>query len=38
MEPMTGAGNSFNNKIGLQTLAPKESYTINWKLAITIKL
>ncbi len=34
IEPMTGISNSFNNKIGLQILEPKKSYTINWNLTI----
>jgi len=35
IEPTTGISNSFNNKIGLQTLSPKEEYDISWKLVIT---
>jgi aldose 1-epimerase len=34
IEPMTGISNSFNNKIGLQVLAPNETYAITW----TVKL
>jgi aldose 1-epimerase len=34
IEPMTGISNSFNNKIGLQVLAPQQSFEITWKLAI----
>jgi aldose 1-epimerase len=34
IEPMTGAGNNFNNKIGLQTLQPNETYNMKWLLAI----
>lgn len=33
IEPMTGAADSFNNKIGLQTLHPHKSYTISWNIA-----
>lgn len=32
IEPMTGANNSFNNKIGLQTLSPDEHYRVKWML------
>jgi aldose 1-epimerase len=35
IEPTTGISNSFNNKIGLKTLKPNESYHINWNLKIT---
>ncbi len=34
IEPTTGVSNSFNNKIGLETLAPNDSHTISWKLKI----
>ena len=34
IEPMTGATDSFNNKMGLQILNPKENYTIQWTLTI----
>ena len=34
IEPTTGISNSFNNKIGLKTLKPNESYNINWKLKL----
>lgn len=34
IEPTTGVSNSFNNKIGLQTLAPNESYQIVWTLKL----
>jgi aldose 1-epimerase len=34
IEPMTGVSNSFNNKIGLQTLAPNQSYSILWNLKL----
>jgi len=34
IEPTTGVSNSFNNKIGLQTLQPNENYSINWKIKI----
>ena len=32
IEPATGISNSFNTKVGLQTLLPKENYQISWKL------
>ena len=32
IEPMTGISNSFNNKIGLQILAPNQEYKIKWKV------
>jgi aldose 1-epimerase len=34
IEPTTGVSDSFNNKIGLQTLKPNEEYSINWKISI----
>lgn len=34
IEPTTGVSDSFNNKIGLQTLAPNQTYSINWTLSI----
>ncbi|QHI39213.1 Aldose 1-epimerase [Kordia antarctica] len=34
IEPMTGAADNFNNKIGLQTLQPNETYTVKWSMAI----
>lgn len=34
IEPMTGAADSFNNKMGLQILNPKDNYTIQWTLTI----
>ncbi|MBG7613500.1 aldose 1-epimerase [Polaribacter sp. BAL334] len=34
IEPMTGISNSFNNKIGLQVLAPEKTYEITWNLSI----
>ncbi len=30
IEPMTGISNSFNNKIGLQTLEPHNKYELKW--------
>ena len=30
IEPMTGISNSFNNKIGLQTLEPHKKYELKW--------
>jgi len=32
IEPTTGISNSFNNKIGLKTLAPNEEFEIAWQL------
>lgn len=32
IEPMTGANNSFNNKIGLQILSPSSRYQVKWTL------
>jgi len=32
IEPTTGVSNSFNNKIGLQTLEADETYTIQWTI------
>lgn len=32
IEPMTGAADSFNNKIGLQTLRPNDSYIVKWNV------
>ncbi|WP_158840621.1 aldose 1-epimerase [Polaribacter sp. L3A8] len=34
IEPTTGVSDSFNNKIGLQTLNPNEEYYIVWKINI----
>jgi aldose 1-epimerase len=34
IEPKTGPSNSFNNKLGLRTLNPKETYKINWKIKL----
>lgn len=34
IEPMTGISNSFNNKIGLQVLEPKKSYSLLWDLKL----
>jgi len=34
IEPTTGVSNSFNNKIGLQTLEPNDKYSIVWKINI----
>ncbi|OAD45326.1 aldose 1-epimerase [Polaribacter atrinae] len=34
IEPTTGVSNSFNNKIGLQTLDPNDKYSIVWKINI----
>lgn len=32
IEPMTGAADSFNNKIGLQTLEPNSRYNVTWNI------
>ncbi|PQJ20808.1 aldose 1-epimerase [Tenacibaculum sp. SG-28] len=37
IEPMTGAVNSFNNTIGLQTLNAGKSYVESWEIAIETK-
>lgn len=34
IEPTTGVSDSFNNKIGLETLKPNETYNITWSLKI----
>lgn len=34
IEPTTGVSDSFNNKIGLQTLDPNSTYKITWKISI----
>ncbi len=34
IEPTTGVSDSFNNKIGLQTLNPKETYKLTWTLKL----
>ncbi len=34
IEPTTGVSNSFNNKIGLKTLAPNEVYQLKWNVKI----
>ena len=34
IEPTTGVSDSFNNKIGLQTLSPNETYEVNWNLKL----
>ncbi|GGD06669.1 aldose 1-epimerase [Hyunsoonleella pacifica] len=34
IEPTTGVSDSFNNKIGLETLQPNETYNITWSLKI----
>ncbi|EZH75050.1 hypothetical protein ATO12_10005 [Aquimarina atlantica] len=34
LEPKTGPSNSFNNKLGLSILNPKETYKINWKIKL----
>lgn len=34
VEPMTGAADAFNNKIGLQILEPNDSYSVVWDLNI----
>lgn len=37
IEPMTGISNSFNNKIGLQVLPAKKSFSIKWNLKVQTK-
>lgn len=37
IEPTTGVSNSFNNKIGLETLASNKTYAITWNLNVTDK-
>ena len=32
IEPMTGAADSFNNKLGLQKLHPNDSYNVKWNI------
>jgi aldose 1-epimerase len=34
IEPTTGVSDSFNNGMGLKTLAPQEAYSIEWVLSI----
>lgn len=34
IEPMTGISNSFNNKIGLQTLEPNQSHSVSWSVRL----
>ncbi|MDN3665463.1 aldose 1-epimerase [Algibacter miyuki] len=34
IEPTTGVSDSFNNKIGLKTLAPNEDYSLIWTLKL----
>ncbi len=34
IEPMTGGADNFNNKIGLQTLQPNDTYNVKWQMAI----
>lgn len=34
IEPMTGAADNFNNKIGLQTLRPNDTYSVEWNVVI----
>jgi len=31
---MTGISNSFNNKIGLQNLAPNQQHTVKWNVKL----
>lgn len=37
IEPMTGISNSFNNKIGLQVLPSKKSYSVAWNVKVVTK-
>mgnify|MGYP001160621068 FL=1 len=34
IEPTTGVSNSFNNKMGLQTLKPNTVYTVSWEVKL----
>lgn len=34
IEPMIGVSDSFNNKLGLQTLKPNEEYRVSWCITI----
>jgi hypothetical protein len=34
---MTGVSNSFNNKIGLKELHPKETFQIYWGIEVQLK-
>ena len=34
IEPTTGVSDSFNNKIGLQTLKPNETYNVTWNVKL----
>ncbi|MBD0831857.1 aldose 1-epimerase [Aestuariibaculum sediminum] len=34
IEPTTGVSDSFNNKMGLQTLKPDHTYQLNWKIIL----
>jgi hypothetical protein len=34
---MTGVSDSFNNKIGLKELYPKETFQIYWDLEVQLK-
>ena len=38
IEPMTGVSDSFNNKIGLKELHPKETFQIFWDLEVQLKI
>lgn len=35
LEPITGPGNSFNNKLGLQILNSNETYSVSWEVKKT---
>lgn len=35
IEPMTGISDSFNNRIGLQILAPQKTHTVAWNVVLT---
>ena len=37
IEPMTGVSDSFNNKIGLKELSPKNSFEITWSMDVITK-
>ncbi len=34
IEPTTGVSDSFNNNMGLETLAPNKTYQVNWNLKL----
>lgn len=38
IEPMTAAPNSFNNKLGLKLLKPRETFVIDWNIKLDTQL